>query len=170
MPCHGNGNLATDGCCYVAGQVCPLRWKVENGIVYEGPNLTDLGEYTSAVDTKIGGAKAKRDAAKAQVPGAKYLCRAALEVIAADPTIVNDRAGFEAAWNNHAEYVALVRPEWQKIEERNGLAPGSYQCSTWKGIGGIKQCCFAEPAINATTVLQTAFNATAVTIRSAAGH
>lgn len=162
--CHGNGNLETDGCCWVAGQVCPLRWKVVNGRVLEGPALVDRGtpSQAAALLTSNGAARTR---ITTQAQGATYLCRAALEVIAANSAVLTNRAALDAAWNTHAQYAALVRPEWAKIEERLGLAAGSYQCSTWMGTG-VAQCCFAEDEVT-NAAKRATLAATAVTVRQA---
>lgn len=141
--CHGSGDLVRDGCCYVNGQVCPLRWKIEGGILYEGPDLIDRGSVDAYIDSIING-KANRDRAKAQVQAVTYVCRAAVEVIANDSKLLTDRPALNAAWDAHPDYVALVRPAWDALEAMRGLPSGSYNCSSWKGEAG-SQCCFAEP-------------------------
>lgn len=142
--CHGNGDLVRDGCCYVDGQPCPLRWKFVDGHILEGPALTDLGT-TDAYIESLGYNKPTTDKIKAQVVALTYACRAAIEVLIEDTNRLNDRPAFEAAWNAHPDYVAQVRPHWASIEQTLGLAEGEYQCATWRGTSG-SQCCFAEDA------------------------
>ena len=166
MLCHGSGNLDTDGCCHVAGRPCPLRWKIVAGRIIEGPDLIDRGTVDAYINSLIQ-SRAGRDRAKAQVQGVTYVCRAAVEVLAADAKLLTDRAGFESAWNAHPSYVALVRPEWAKIEQSLGLASGAYQCSTWRGTA-VAQCCFAEDQASNTSKT-AALSTQAVTVRQAGG-
>jgi hypothetical protein len=137
--CHGNGNIGTDSCCWVAGEICPLRVKVVGTKIQRGPG-GELGR--DAFLNSMGGEKADR--AATQLEGVTYACKAALDVIADDPALRFRRSEFEEAWNNHPEYLELVRPHWEELEERLELEPGSYQCSTWVGIRR-PECCFAEP-------------------------
>lgn len=164
--CHGKGNPDTDGCCWVAGQPCPLRLKIVNGRVLEGPNLTDIGSVTSFTNGVVNG-KANRDRVAALLTGPTIACRAAIEVLANNSTLLTNRAGFETAWNSHARYVAEVRPHWAQVEADLGLAAGSYQCSTWKGVAG-NECCFAEPELTNLTK-RADLSAVAVTVRQAGG-
>lgn len=163
--CHGNGDLGNDGCCFVNGNVCPLRWKIVGGRIFD--NLgTDLGTVNAYIDSIVQSGAA-RTRAKAQVQGVTYACSAAVEVIAANASLLNDRPALNAAWDAHAGYVTKVRPAWSAIEERLGLAPGEYNCSTWSGVTR-SQCCFAEDS--ATNAAKAAgLSATAVTIRTAGG-
>lgn len=140
--CHGSGNLDTDGCCYVEGQPCPLRWKIQDGRILEGPGLVDRGTVDTYINSLVNGNQA-RNRAKAQVQGVTYICKAAVEVIAADASRLNNRAALNAAWDSHPEYVALVRPAWERVEAMLDIPAGSYQCSTWRGVGD-PECCFAE--------------------------
>lgn len=163
--CHGQGDPANDGCCWVAGAPCPLRWKIDGGRIYDHTGA-DLGTVDGHINSLIP-SKAGRDRAKAQVQGVRIACRAAVEVLANDAKLLNDRAGFQAAWNAHPAYVAQVRPHWSALEEELGLPAGSYQCSTWRGTGRV-QCCFAEDAV--TNAAKAALlTSTAVTIRTAGG-
>lgn len=166
MLCHGNGNAGVDGCCFVDGAVCPLRWKIVDGRILEGPELLDRGtveEFAASVSKS----KQVQQRVVEQAQGVTFACKAAIEVVVDDPALLSDRDGFEAAWNGHADYVTLVRPHWAAIENRLGLAAGSYQCSSWEGAGG-PQCCFAEDQV--TNSAKTAgLSSTAVTIRQARG-
>lgn len=164
--CHGKGNTETDGCCYVAGAPCPLRLKIVDGRVYAGPDLTDLGTITEYVATLSTNRQVRQRAAD-QAQGLNIACRAAIEVIVQDASRLSDRAAFEAAWNTHPDYVALVRPHWEVIEENLGLTPGSYQCSSWTGSPGTAraECCFAEPEAE-NSARRAVLSSAAVTIRS----
>jgi hypothetical protein len=164
--CHGKGNPDTDGCCWVNGAICPLRLKVVNGRVYEGPNLVDRGTITQFANSIITG-KANRDRVVALLTGPVIACKAATEVIAGNGNLLTNRAGFETAWNTHTRYVAEVRPHWAKVEEDLSLPAGSYQCSTWKGTAGT-ECCFAEPEVTNLTK-RADLSTVAVTVRQAGG-
>lgn len=139
--CHGNGSPEMDGCCWVDGAPCPLRIKIVDGSVVapNGNTIGKVGNYVAEVHTT----QSRRAEALEQLQGVTYACRAAVEVLATDPSLRRDRGAFEEAWNSHPDYVAQVRPHWEELEERLGLNPGSYQCSTWTGTGR-PQCCFAE--------------------------
>lgn len=165
--CHGKGNTQTDGCCWVAGAPCPLRLKVVDGRVLEGPDLTDRGTVTELANT-LGSSGAARTRAKDLLTGVNIACRAAVEILTATPRFLSDRPGFEAAWDTHAAYVAQVRPHWEAVEDDLGLERGEYQCSTWQGTGG-DQCCFAETEVENTSKRQN-LSSTAVAIRQAGGR
>jgi hypothetical protein len=165
MLCHGNGNVATDGCCYVAGKVCPLRWLIDGGHVWDhlGTDLGTVEEFIAAYSTSTTVQQAVRD----QIQGVRIVCRAAVDVLVNDPKLLANRTRFESAWKAHVDYVALVRPHWEQVEQRLGLAAGSYNCPTWKGTGAA-QCCFAED--QATNDAGAAgLSANAVKIRQAGG-
>lgn len=141
--CHGNGDPDHDGCCHIEGQPCALRIKLVNGRVLRGPDLVDLGTVTDYVrgHAPPGNARARLTA---QLQGVTYACSAALRVIVADPSALDDRQRFEAGWHADDGYVEFVAPRWREIEERYELVPGSLDCAPWDGEGG-KQCCFGEP-------------------------
>lgn len=153
--CHGQGNLDTDGCCYVAGAVCPNRWKIVDGRVYEGPDLVDLGTVQEVAAT-YHNSPAVQQRAIDQVQGMVYVCRVAVEVIVQDPKRINDRAAFEAAWAAHPDYQPIA-DEWEAIgKPRN-----------WCPLYGPpeNQCCYAEDeATNAAKA--SALTTSAVSIRS----
>lgn len=142
--CHGNGDLARDGCCWVNGQICPLRLKQVDGRIYEGPDMVDVGtmqdvaaEYTNNPNIQ------DRVAALAQ--GVTYMCRAAVDAIGNDPSVLTDRAAFEAAWAAHPDYTAQVAPIWREVENRAGMAEGAMDCFNWTGGSG-GGCCYSEDA------------------------
>lgn len=165
--CHGSGNAATDGCCYVNGAVCPLRWKLINGHVFDASG-TDLGTVDAFIRSYVGNNPQRQQRVKDQLQGVVIVCSAAIDVIAADPTVLTNRAAFESAWNTHAGYLAKVRPAWAAIEQREGWAPGSYQCSTWTGRLG-PECCFAETQA-ANDAGKAGMTSTAVTLRTGGGR
>lgn len=170
--CTGQGNQhPTDphlsGCCWVEGQVCPLRWKVVNGRVFDASG-TDLGSVDQAVNGRWSGGPV-RSRVKGQIPssGSVILCRAALETIGSDSQAVSNRSRLNAGWDSNASYVELVRPAWSRVEASLGLPANSYNCSTWRGVNG-PECCWAEPV--ATNVAkQAVLPAVAVTVRTAGG-
>lgn len=167
--CHGQGgadqvNNGDGGCCYVNGAVCPLRLKQVNGHIFDAAG-NDLGTTTQYINslTNNGAARAR---AAAQAQGVIFFCKAAVSVIVANASLLNDRPAFNTAWNNQAEYLAQVRPAWAALEQRNGLPAGSYQCSTWGPA--IRHCCFSED-LATNEAKQAALSSTAVTLRRAGG-
>ena len=170
MPaCHGQGGVdqATNGdggCCYVNGTVCPLRLKQVNGRIFDAAG-TDLGTTTQYINSLTNNGAA-RNRAQQQAQGVVFFCKAAISVIVAQASLLNDRPAFNAAWNAQVDYVAQVRPAWAALEQAQGLPAGSYQCSTWGPPQG--QCCFSESqAVNDAKF--AALSATAVTVRRAGG-
>jgi len=167
--CHGQGDPEHDGCCWVEGEVCPLRWKIEGGQVLDasGRRLGSIPQAAAGLADP--GARGR---VVAQLTGPRIVCRAALEVIAADPGALTDRARLNAGWDAHPDYQALVRPAWRRLEDREGLEEGSYQCSTWApkvdpADGG--GCCWGEqPAVNEASAAK--LHAQAVQVRRAGGR
>lgn len=162
--CHGNGDVAHDGCCWVEGQVCPLRWRIADGHVFDAAG-TDLGTIDAVVRSFVGNNPQRRQRVLDQLQGVRIVCTAAVQVIADDPSLLTNRAAFNAAWNAHPQYVALVRPAWARVEQRQSLAAGSYQCSSWTGEGAQAQCCYAEAQATNDAVAVT-LTATARTLRA----
>lgn len=140
MLCHGNGNNG-EGCCFINGQVCPLRWRLENGHIYNASG-TDLGPVQDYVYSLIP-STAGRTRAMDQLQGVKFVCTAAINVLVLDARLLNNRAGFEAAWMAEPSYVAQVAPLWRAREIESGLPTGTLDCANWKGTAG-SQCCFIE--------------------------
>lgn len=136
LVCHGQGDLDHDGCCYVEGQVCPLRWKLVKGRILAGPNLVDIGSPPEAVASVMPDATPSERFAvvRSGIGGRTFICSAALR-----------HGGDWSAVHTDPEYVENVRPAWERIEERMGLEPGAYQCGTWSETFGRGQCCFGEP-------------------------
>lgn len=161
--CHGKGNISTDGCCWVNGAICPLRWKIIDGVIYEGPNLVNKGTVVAYAQS-ITNNKSAQDKIIAQATNITFACKAAVEVLVAQPALLNNRAGFETAWNNHAGYVAQVRPHWSTVEQNLGLPANSYNCSSWTGVN-TGECCYAEDEATNATKCGT-LSSEAVTIRS----
>ena len=132
--CHGKGNLDTDGCCWVNGVICANRWKIVDGRIKEGPELTDKGtvaEFAASVTNN----KQAQDRIIAQAQGLIYACRAAVNVIIAQPALLNNRAGFEAAWAARPEYQP-VADAWEAIGKPRAWCP---QYGPAEG-----QCCYSE--------------------------
>lgn len=154
--CHGRGDPANDGCCYVHGRPCSLRWKIVNDHILEGPNLTDLGTVDACIDGLVGGRQAQ-DRAKAQVQGVMYACRAAVAVVATDPSATSSRAAFLSSWASHPDYQS-VADAWERI----GL-PRNY-CQVYGPAEG--QCCFAEDE-STNTVKGASLSTVAVSVRRA---
>lgn len=155
--CHGQGNTDSGGCCWVNGQICSHR-------------LTPSQIDAFVAQYKLNAQRRARIAA--QLQGVSWACGIAALVIAQDPSLLNNRVAFNAAWDSNAEYVRDVRPAWIELEQQLGLVPGSYNCSTWGPYGnplGISQCCFGEDsAVN--TAKQAVLSVDAVTIRRSGGE
>src|SRR5687768_16925943 len=99
--CHGNGDLVRDGCCYVAGQVCPLRLKIVDNRVYN--NLgTDLGTVQE-VAASYGANKPQRERIAKQLQGTTFVCKAVVDSIASNPQLLTDRPALETAWHSHPQ-------------------------------------------------------------------
>jgi len=174
MICHGQGDPRADpfdgGCCYVSGEVCPLRWFIDwNGDIGPAGEMydstrTSLGTITDYVtDLMPGGGPNKADRVArvvAQVQNATFVCSAAAYVIGMDPSLINDRAQFEAAWEATAEYQAIADLWEAQGKPRNW-------CMTYGPTEQNGQCCFKED--QATNDARAgALDAVAVTVRSAA--
>lgn len=150
--CHGQGSTDPGGCCYVAGAICPHHL-----------NATQLTAYINS----LGLTGVRKTRAQNMAQGVQHACGIAIRIIANDPAMILDRAAFNAAWTSHPDYVRDVRPAWAVVEQRTGMAPNTFNCSTWQGEAG-KQCCYSET----TTVNEakaTALHSTAVTVRRAGG-
>lgn len=165
--CHGSGNLTSDGCCYVNGAVCPLRWKIDAGHVYDAAG-TDLGTVDAVIRQYAGPNPQRQRRVADQLQGVTFVCTAAVDVIANDPSLLTNRTAFEAAWSAHPRYATDVAPHWRALELANGWPAGSYDCPTWTGRAG-PECCYAETqTVNDAKAQPLA--ATAVTIRRAGGR
>lgn len=139
--CTGDGNLTTGGCCWVNGEVCPFRWRVEDGVVYDRDDnvLGDLAEAARRLTP------AGEQRVVDQLEGVTWACKVALRIIGNNQKALNDRPFLEDQWRTDPEYVEQVRPAWAAIEERMGMEPGSFNCSTWQG-GDPVGCCFGRTA------------------------
>lgn len=153
LSCHGNGNLAGQGCCWVEGVICRHR-------------LT-AATLTSFIDS-LGLPTGKRATAltigQQVLQGTTYACGIAAKVLIADPSLINNRAQFDAAWDNHPDYLAYPRPQWAAVEARCGFPVGSYKCSSWGPAVG--QCCFGETQAENDSKM-AALNTTQVILRRA---
>lgn len=152
--CHGKGNLETDGCCWVNGVICHNRWKIVDGRIKEGPNLTDLGTPAEFAAT-ITNNNAARQRIVDQATGIVFACRAAINALIAQPALLNNRTGFEAAW--------AARPEYQPVADAwEALGKPRNWCPQYGPAEG--QCCYSEEEV-VNEVNRTTLSAAAVTIR-----
>lgn len=174
MLCHGQGdNSGFDGgCCWVNGAICPVRWFIDYSTSTPagdvgtatirnstGASLGTVSAYVSSLMPGGGPTKTQRvQRVLDQIRGVVYVCSAAAYVIGMDPSLLNDRAAFEAAWSATAEYQTIA-PQWVAIGK-----PANW-CMTFGPTEG--QCCFRED--QATNDARRAkLSATAVTVRSRA--
>jgi hypothetical protein len=174
--CHGQGDERADpfdgGCCYVNGTICPARWFIDYSTsnpagdvgtaTIRDSNRNSLGTVSAYVGSLMPGGgpqKAQRvQRVLDQVQGVVFVCSAAAYVIGMDPSLVNDRAAFETAWQGHAAYTPIAA-QWVAQGK-----PANW-CMTYGPTEG--QCCFGEtPATNAAKAGK--LTTTAVTVRRAA--
>jgi len=169
MICHGQGDQRVDtldgGCCFVAGQVCPNRWFIDwtgvaavaDAIVRDHTGAS-LGTVDAVARSFVGGNPNRRQQIYDEVQGTLFLCAAAIQAIAVDPNIRNNRATFDAAWAARAEYQPIA-DAWELIGR-----PRNW-CQLFGPPEG--QCCFGEDqATNDTRA--AALSVTAVTVRRGA--
>ena len=174
MLCHGQGdNTGFDGgCCWIAGVICPLRWYIDystsspagdvNTATILDSTGASLGTVFDYVDGLMpGGGPQKVDRVQRvtdQVQGTVYVCSAAAYAIGIDPSLINDRAQFETAWEATAEY-QTVADQWEaQGKPRNW-------CMTFGPTEG--HCCFREDQAT-NDAKRGALTTTAVTVRSQA--
>lgn len=164
MLCHGSGDNDGffGGCCHISGVgVCPNRWYIDwttvDGEVFDS-DQSSLGTVDDVARSYVGNNPNRRAQVAEAVQGTRYICSAAVLAIDADPSILTDRAAFEAAWEATAEYQA-VADLW---EARN--KPRNW-CMTFGPTEG--QCCFREDQATNDTA-RANLHSTAVTIRSQA--
>lgn len=162
MLCHGQGDGRVDafdgGCCYVNGLVCPNRWFIDwaspEGEVLDS-SRTSLGTVDDVARSFVGNNPNRRASVADAVQGVSFVCSAAVFAVADDPSLLNDRAAFEAAWELRPEYQPIA-DVWETIGR-----PRSWCMSYGPGEG---QCCFGEdPATN--DAKRAVLSTTAVTIR-----
>lgn len=167
MLCHGQGDQLPDlfdgGCCFVAGAVCPNRWYIAPGPVTADRQVFDstrtlLGTVDQVARSFVGGNPNRRARIAEALQGTLYVCKAAVLAIDAQPSILNNRPAFDAAWFARPEYTPIA-DAWESIGRPRD----------WCMIYGPTeaQCCFSEtPAVNAARagVLST----THVTLRRSA--
>lgn len=169
MLCHGQGDPRSDpflgGCCYVNGQICPNRWYIEphvgagvqSAIVRDSTGAS-MGTVDTIARSFVGNNPQRRQRVYDSLQGTRYVCKAAVLAVDADPSILNNRAAFEAAWAARPEYQA-IGPVW--VAEGN---PFTY-CMSYGPAE--QQCCHSEvPEVNATKAAN--LTTTAVAIRRAA--
>ena len=153
MICHGQGVPAGDpntdpfleGCCLLTHPtVCPNRWFIDWAgdigpaeTVYDA-DRTALGLVDDAIRDMVGNSKPRRDRVKAQTLNIKFLCTAALTVIGADPSLLNDRPAFDAAWEATAEYQPIA-DIWEAMGK-----PRNW-CMLYGAQAALDNtCCFSE--------------------------
>ena len=178
MLCHGQGDERADeftgGCCYTNGVICPARWFIDyststpagdvNTATILDSDRNSLGTVGAYVDGLMpGGGPNKVDRVQRvtdQIQGVKFVCSAAAYVIGIDPSLINDRPAFEAAWQAHEAYTA-TGDYWVTIGK-----PFDW-CMTYGPTEGGGQCCHKED--QATNDAKAAsMSTTAVTVRSSA--
>lgn len=180
MICHGQGdqNVSRDddpftgGCCYVNGSVCPVRWFIDyststpagdvgTATIFDS-NRQSLGTVFDYVDGLMPGGGPNKAARVQrvldQVQGVIYVCSAAAYEIGMDPSLINDRAQFEAKWQANAAYTPIGN-EWVAIGK-----PFDW-CMTFGPFEGpVGQCCFREDQATNDARAGT-LSTTAVTVR-----
>lgn len=155
MICHGQGDPRVDafdgGCCYIQGAVCSLRWFVDystsspagdvNTATLYDSDRNSLGTVFDYVDALMPGGGpqkvARVERVTAQVQGTLYLCSAAAYVIGMDPSLINDRAQFDAAWEATPEYQTIADLWAAQGKPRNW-------CMTYGPTEQSGQCCHRE--------------------------
>ena len=166
MICHGQGdqraNLFDGGCCFVDGAVCPNRWFIDRSpgsAVTQALVLDSTGASLGTVDavtrSYVGNNPSRRQEVYDELQGVLYLCKAAIAAIAANPSIRNNRATFDAAWAARSEYQPIA-DAWEAIGK-----PRNW-CQLYGPTEG--QCCFGETTtVNAARA--ATLSAVAVTVR-----
>lgn len=164
MICHGNGDAPAfdGGCCIkVGGDVCELRWFIDwttpEGEVFDSTN-TSMGTVDDVARAFVGNNPQRRARVAEAVQGTVYICQAAILVVDGDPSLLNDRAAFDAAWAARAEYQSIA-DGWEAIgRPRN-----------WCMIYGPPEghCCFREDQTTNDTY-RAGLSVTAVSLRSQA--
>lgn len=174
--CHGQGDPRTDpflgGCCIVGraegttlGQatdgICPNRWYIDwttpDGEVFDASRVS-LGTVDEVAISYVGNNPQRRQRVADQLQGTRYICLAAVAAIDVDPSILLDRAAFDAAWEATDEY-QVVADHWELISE-----PRNY-CMVYGPTEA--QCCFREDQAT-NDARRGELNITSVTIRSQA--
>lgn len=152
--CHGNGNLGSDGCCWVDGSICPNRWKIVNGRILEGPELRDLGTVAEFAASASKNPNVQQRIVD-QAAGLTYACKVAVDVLANTPALLTDRAGFEQAWADHPDYQPIA-DHWETVGKTRSWCPEYGPAES--------QCCYAEPETENETK-RAGLTTSAVTIR-----
>jgi hypothetical protein len=144
--------------------VCPNRWFIDWAgaigpaeTVYDSDRVA-LGLVDDVIQALVGNSKPRRDRVKAQAQNIMFLCTAALAVIGNDPSLLNDRPAFDAAWEATPEYQTIADIWQAQGKPRNW-------CMIYGPVEG--QCCHREdPATN--TARAASLDPVAVTVRAAA--
>ena len=147
------------GCCHVPGfGVCPLRWYISDAGEVLASDRSSLGTVTEVIRSFVGNSKPRQNRVAEQIQGARYLCSAAVLAIDEDPSILTDRAAFEAAWAARPEY-AQIADVWETLGK-----PRAY-CMEYGPSEG--QCCHSETTEENSSKAAT-LSTTAVSIRRSA--
>jgi hypothetical protein len=152
--CHGNGDLVRGGCCYVDGAVCPNRWMIVDGHVFDAAG-NDLGTVQEIIASVTNNRKAQQTGAEL-AQGITFLCGVAMKVLLADTRLIGNPTGFRQAWLNHAEYQPIA-DVWERIGK-----PRDWCMTYGPGEG---QCCYAEPLAE-NEAKQALLSEVAVTVRT----
>ena len=178
--CHGNGNQ-DGGCCYISGNVCPHRLRLDydpavldglndsdktnvmrNVVIYDA-NDASLGTIETFVNG-IHNGKPRRDRVIGAFAGRRYICGVLANTVIAEgiPTGANWEADFEVAWSAQYEpggSAQDVGDAWAAMGK-----PRNWCVSFGPGEG---QCCFRQDdAANAIQVNRMTTTSVAVASRS----
>lgn len=153
LACHGNGNISQQGCCYVDGVICPNRVTSVNLTAFIN-SLGLTGNQKTQAQTY--GTKA--------LQSVTWACGVAIKVAIANPSLLNDRTAFDAAWVSHPDYLVTPAPSWRALEAAQGRPVNSYNCSSWGPTEA--QCCFGEVQ-SVNDAKMALLDSTQVTIRKA---
>ena len=155
--CVGSGRPEDgDHCCYVEGTPCP--------------HVMTNAQIVAWIDAQGWGAT-KRQAALTFVQGIVWTCRIALNILADNPNLRNNRKNFETAWDTHPDYLAVPAPVWRRIETDNGFPAGTLECSRWQGDPPGLSCCFTRSMAESDAYAANhGMHTNAVTVRKAGGR
>ena len=153
MICHGRGSMPgnqaqgsfADGCCIWDNHVCPnrwyLTWNTPDGEIFDASGQS-LGTVTAYIQSQMpGGGQTKTQRVNRvldQVRNIRYVCAPAAYVIGMDPSLITNRAQFEAAWSARAEYTP-VGDYWVSVGK-----PRNW-CMSFGPTEG--QCCYGESQV-----------------------
>jgi hypothetical protein len=176
MLCHGQGDQRSDlfdgGCCFINGQVCPIRWFIDystsspagdvgTATIYDS-NRQSLGTVFNYVNALMPGGGPNKTARVQrvldQIKGVLYVCSAAAYVIGMDPSLINNRAQFDTAWAANTSYTP-IGDIWVSMNK-----PFNW-CQLFGPPEG--QCCFAENQ-STNDSRASSLTSSAVTVRRSA--